>query len=119
MPDQQKKAGGQAAPQRHLAEVIDIRIARARREARAAVVAQPPKPKRRSPSFWMWLKHQRDRDDPVGDIARDAQNDKCWPRGSPPWRRLRRHLLDKHNPSEAAYDAMHRAYGEWQKAVQP
>lgn len=32
-------------------------------------------------SFTQWLKRQRYRDDPTGDIARDAANDKNWPRG--------------------------------------
>lgn len=41
-------------------------------------------------TFWQWLKKQKRRDDPVGDLARDAIADKVRQRSSLQW--WKRHL---------------------------
>lgn len=35
----------------------------------------------RSPSFYAWLTRQVDRDEPIGDLARDVVDDRDFPRG--------------------------------------
>lgn len=63
-------------------------------------------------TFRRWLTEQRDRDDPVGDIARDVLADSCA-RGLWAPRSLRRHMVDTHEPIDRALDAFDRAEAEW------
>lgn len=43
------------------------------------VTTTPAKPKPPAGSFAAWLAGQRDHNDPVGDLARDAADDDTWP----------------------------------------
>lgn len=63
--------------------------------------------------FKRWLRTQKHREDPVGDLARDAARDRCWPRGSASLRHLEKHL-EKHDAIPEAIEALRRAFSEWQ-----
>jgi hypothetical protein len=60
-------------------------------------------------TFTSWLKHQRRRHDPVGDLARDVARDKCWPQGEPG---ELTHLA-QHHAMPAVYTALRRAWDEF------
>jgi hypothetical protein len=60
-------------------------------------------------SFRQWLRAQVDRNDMVGDFARDAVWDEARPRTQAEWRRHLVHL----NACEGAFDAMERAFDEY------
>ncbi len=62
--------------------------------------------------FKAWLKAQTHRDDPVGDIARDAAADPRWPRGNAKLGTLIEHL-EAHGASPAPIEALRDAYGKW------
>jgi hypothetical protein len=64
--------------------------------------------------FTTWLRRQRQRDDPVGDLAREAARDRGWPR--PPARLaiLHAHLERTHAP-DGAHEALDRAWFEWDR----
>lgn len=62
--------------------------------------------------FKAWLKAQTQRNDPVGDIARDAAADPRWPRGNARLSTLIEHL-EFNGASPAAVEALRDAYGEW------
>ncbi len=66
-------------------------------------------------TFDQWLKKQRRRDDPVGDLARDRLQDYAWPRV--PGTRLRgyRSYLAECGACNGAERALERAYQEWLK----
>ncbi len=76
--------------------------------------------------FRGWLKLQRGRQDPVGDIARDAAEDLCWKgRGLPSfWRHFNHAHQDEvgqilhgpAGPSDRAMAAMLRTMDEWIEA---
>jgi uncharacterized protein YozE (UPF0346 family) len=51
--------------------------------------------------FLKWLKRQSERDDPVGDLAKDALNDATFPRNTQSRDILRRHLQLRHACLEA------------------
>jgi hypothetical protein len=63
-------------------------------------------------SFEAWLDRQRDRDDGVGDLARDAHIDPRWPEG---WRivGLHEHLVSW-GACEGAHQSLERAWREWE-----
>ncbi len=63
--------------------------------------------------FYSWLRQQKYRDDTVGDLARDARHDRCWPRQANTLNRLLAHLVERHNVSDAAIEALERAHQEW------
>lgn len=64
-------------------------------------------------TFRDWLKAQRRRQDPVGDLARDAVADlSCW--HGKTWRGLGRHMRNEHAASEGALAALARARREWE-----
>ena len=61
-------------------------------------------------TFWRWLKRQRDREDPVGDLSRDALADK-HPKGvTQAW--WLRHLR-KHGACDGALRALKEAWREY------
>ncbi len=66
-------------------------------------------------SFIQWLHNQADRDDPIGDLARDTQRDP-WFRSNtdPSFRNIRQHLSAQ-AASTAAHDALVAAHREWRK----
>lgn len=65
--------------------------------------------------FYSWLKRQRRRNDPVGDIARDTVIDVQTGCLKPPLSpaRIRRHILTDHGAGAAAAEAVRRAVAEW------
>jgi hypothetical protein len=78
------------------------------------------------PAFWTWLMRQKDRDDPVGDLARDASGDERKkfrrPQGAeaPGWlasrpktpKNLREYMLTRSACSEA-FNALDEAVEQW------
>lgn len=60
-------------------------------------------------SFTEWLLGQADRDDLVGDVARDAQSDPGWPAGAERLASFDEHL----SRYGADLDALHEAWSEW------
>jgi hypothetical protein len=67
-------------------------------------------------TFWQWLKKQRQRQDAVGDFARDAMRDKCavGNRNSVEW--WREHLSAHHAPCPGAWRALSDAWAEFNRA---
>lgn len=69
------------------------------------------------PYFMAWLSQQAHRDDPVGDLARDAHSDRkqgCQPERTRTASGLRRHLSTAHDPIPGALAALDRAEAEWE-----
>lgn len=62
--------------------------------------------------FKAWLRLQRHRHDPVGDLARDACADNLWPRGRARLQTLHDHLA-RMGAIPEAHDALDRAWFEW------
>ena len=63
-------------------------------------------------AFYQWLMGQTQRDDAIGDIARDVRDDDCWPKRATRIMTLHRHLRD-HDASENAERALDRAISEY------
>lgn len=67
----------------------------------------------RSQSFTTWLREQADRDDPVGDLAREAIADTCAPAGSA--KALRDHIsLDHGSIVDSVFRALDQARVEFE-----
>lgn len=62
--------------------------------------------------FKVWLKRQKHRNDPVGDLARDAMRDRHWPPGAK-LSRLEGYLGER-GACKEAHEALYRAWREWQ-----
>lgn len=67
-------------------------------------------------TFNTWLGLQSDRDDPVGDLARDAASDPDWP-DVEALDRLQDHIIGAANAGSPALPALERAWAEWETAV--
>ncbi len=65
------------------------------------------------PSFRSWLRRQEQRDDRVGDLAPGAAADWCLGKRRTV-RSIKRHMLQAHEPIDAALDALERAGHQWQ-----
>ena len=63
-------------------------------------------------SFYPWLLRQAERADPIGDLAREAQQDPAWPKRTDALPRLDRYLSGREATGETRR-ALRRAYGEW------
>lgn len=64
-------------------------------------------------TFWRWLGRQTKRDDRVGDLARDALRDPCWPRRARSIRTM--HLyLESQGAIPGVFRALGQAFDEWQ-----
>ncbi|MHB8312381.1 MAG: YozE family protein [Candidatus Dormibacteria bacterium] len=63
-------------------------------------------------SFRAWLVAQADRNDAIGDLARDVWQDPCLRQARTPAGILR-HIRAEHFPCEAALTAFGRALAEW------
>lgn len=63
-------------------------------------------------SFRQWLKLQVERQDPVGDLARDLLNDECA-RGLRTISSISSHLIGEHLVSGNVLDALDRAWREF------
>lgn len=71
------------------------------------------------PYFTAWLSEQGDRQDPVGDLARDVRSDagqECLPSRTRTASAVRRHLVTVHGSDvcDAAVAALDRAETEWE-----
>ena len=67
-----------------------------------------------NPSFRSWLRQQENRDDGIGDLARDVAADWCL--GSEGTvRSIREHMVTVHDPVPTAMDALARASREWHR----
>ena len=62
--------------------------------------------------FTTWLKAQRGRDDPVGDLARDAAADRHWPKAAKSLPRLLDYLAGR-GACPGAVEACRRAWAEF------
>jgi len=62
--------------------------------------------------FSPWLLRQAERDDPIGALAREAQQDPAWPKRTDALPRLDRSLAGRGTPV-ATRQARRRASGEW------
>jgi uncharacterized protein YozE (UPF0346 family) len=83
-----------------------------RRAARAA--ARRPREGGGWVTFWQWINQQKERDDAVGDIARDIIADPTWPRRS--WKLTTlMYYLESYAASPNAVRAFAQAWGEWHK----
>jgi hypothetical protein len=67
-------------------------------------------------TFRQWLKQQRYRDDPIGDLARHFADDKCA-KGLRSVRSIRRHILFAHNAGPAVAAALAQAIHEYVELV--
>jgi hypothetical protein len=65
--------------------------------------------------FKAWLRTQVRREDKVGDLSRDAIQDRCWPRGRAPLQHLERHL-EKHGAIPEAIEALNVVFSEWENS---
>lgn len=64
--------------------------------------------------FTTWLLRQSERDDPIGDLARDANADMDRPHGSADIETRRTHLWLRH-ADDVAMDALENAWTEYQQ----
>lgn len=64
------------------------------------------------PTFNRWLKAQMEREDPVGDLARDANEDSQWPARAHKFDAFLEHL-DEMNACDNAFLALDHAWNEW------
>lgn len=68
-------------------------------------------------SFNRWLRGQLCRNDSTGDIAREIQQDRCWPRQLRSKSEYLDHLLYEHQAGPETRAAFERTYIEWQRAA--
>lgn len=66
-------------------------------------------------TFRAWLRDQTDRDDPIGDFARDAQYDRFMPSANTTRRAIRYHL-ESMGSDPLALEAFEKAWREWANA---
>lgn len=66
----------------------------------------------RKPGFTTWLRNQRNRDDPVGDLAWDAAGDSKWPTRARTRVAFHTHL-ENSGAENAAQDALNQAWQEF------
>jgi uncharacterized protein YozE (UPF0346 family) len=73
-------------------------------------------PEQRQPrTFTSWLRRQVRREDPVGDLARDAVRDPTWPRRTITIDRYRDYF-DEREAGYLAVATLDRAWAEWEQA---
>ena len=75
-------------------------------------------PKQRVPAFSTWLAKQQERDDPIGDLAKDVQRDPDRPGARAQYPGWVNHLQAK-QASGAAMDALQRAWQEYTQVYKP
>jgi uncharacterized protein YozE (UPF0346 family) len=65
-------------------------------------------------SFHKYMTAQVDREDPIGDLARDMRDDRNWPAGRETRQRLLNHLVSAHACEDAltVFDAAWKEYEE-------
>lgn len=69
-------------------------------------------PKKKYGKFYCWLKKQIDREDPIGDLAHDALEDKSFPFETDSYKIIKNHLLFKQACFEAI-QALKEAFDEY------
>lgn len=70
----------------------------------------------RKPSFYVYLKGQRKREDPVGDLARDVYADTAWPQRARRFEEVQQHL-EYMDACDGAYEAANRAWYEFEQGA--
>ena len=65
-------------------------------------------------TFQQWLRRQCHREDPVGDLARDAAHDRDKPYGRTTRAQWRAHLMTHIDACEGAFQALERAWDEYE-----
>ena len=68
--------------------------------------------KKKNGKFYIWLKKQKERDDPIGDLAKDALEDESFPIETDSLKRIRTHLFNIHACDEAI-QALSEAFDEY------
>ncbi|QTA88836.1 YozE family protein [Desulfonema magnum] len=68
-------------------------------------------------TFFKWLQNQSERDDMIGDLARDVRLDKTFPKSSS-LEKIRNHL-ESSGACEGAVSALEMAYTEWHPSYLP
>lgn len=63
-------------------------------------------------NFYSWLTKQRDRDDPVGNLARDVMSDKSFPKETDSFSIIKIHLVIK-NASDEVIQTLREAFDEF------
>jgi len=63
-------------------------------------------------TFYMWLLKQRERDEPVGDLARDVHADANWPCAAKRYRHFKRYLASRPQ-CDGALIALQKAWAEY------
>lgn len=71
-------------------------------------------PKQRTSRFYRWLKKQKERDDPISDLAMDVARDSSFPSSSDSNKRIELHLVAKKACPEAIL-ALEEAWREFQE----
>lgn len=71
-------------------------------------------PQKKIGRFYRWLKKQKDRDDPIGDLANDALSDKFFPTETDSLEVIKTHLIVK-RPCDEAIQALDEAFDEFKK----
>jgi uncharacterized protein YozE (UPF0346 family) len=69
-------------------------------------------PPQKKGNFYNWLKKQKDRDDPIGDLANDSLSDKSFPTESDSLEKIKTHLIVK-NACDEAIQALKEAFDEF------
>ena len=85
----------------------------------ATVGAAPSRSRQRElarDGFTVWLIAQQQRDDWIGDLAKDVAYDTTWPRHATRLRELHDYLYDLNGIGEA-HAALDQAWAEWRKAA--
>jgi uncharacterized protein YozE (UPF0346 family) len=71
-------------------------------------------PKKKFGKFYRWLKKQKERDDPIGDLANDALTDKSFPTETDSIKIIKGHLMFS-RASDEAIQALHEAFDEFER----
>jgi hypothetical protein len=67
-------------------------------------------------NFKTWLLRQCKRNDPVGDLARDAKETQ-FPHGCTSWIKIYLFILKEYHPCDGAIKALHRARKEYEDSL--
>lgn len=73
------------------------------------VALTPPKTPAPDGSFTAWLAGHADANHPIGDLARDAAGDDCWPTTGTDYRQFADHFAE-HTASESAWTNLREAW---------
>src|SRR5690606_32808062 len=73
-------------------------------------------PKKKFGRFYRWLKKQKERDDPIGDLANDALTDKSFPTETDSLKIIKDHLMFSRACDEAI-QALNEAFDEFKSNI--